>query len=109
MSKWGNGYNDFVNNCELSDYEAISLSNNSANPTEMQYDGFLTAYTSQSGSVDFKIYINGVEISDSRPQGGTGYASVAFIKGDKIYYTVSGAGISGQRARFYKKRDYSNR
>ena len=75
----------------------------------MQYDGFLTAYTSQSGSVVFKIYINGVEISDSRPQGGTGYASVAFVKGDKIYFQLTGAGSATPYARFYKKRDYSNR
>lgn len=93
----------------MSDYEQISLSNNSANPTEMQYDGFLVASSSQSGNVVFRIYINGVEISDSRPQGGTGYASVAFNKGDKIYYQTSGSSIQNQYARFYKKRDYSNR
>lgn len=106
---YANGYNDFVNNCELSDYETITLSNNSASPTEMQYDGFLIASSSQSNTVVFRIYINGIEVSDSRPQGGTGYANVAFNKGDKIYYYLTGSSIQTVYARFYKKRDYSNR
>ena len=107
MSKWRNGYNDFVNNCELSEWENISISTDPNNPTVMSYDGFLLCFTSQSNSSTLKIVVNGNEISDNRPEGGTGFGFIPFVKNDEIRIIHSGALYS--RVRFYKKRDYSNR
>lgn len=106
------GYNDFVNNCELSDWENITISLNSNNPTVMNYDGFLLLHGISSSS--YKIFIsqdNGVTWIDY--QGiDADYAqiqtTIPFNKGDCFYRSSK---VSGQQdyVSYYKKRDYSNR
>lgn len=113
MSKWGNGYNDFVNNCELSEWEQISVSTNSSNPTVMTYDGFLIIRSPTASGAD--IYVNGVLISKAvhTGYGGSLYegssATIPVKKNDEIY-KIAGAGDTlPSFVAYYKLRDYSNR
>ena len=88
----------------MSDYETITLSNNSASPTEMQYDGFLSL-TKQTSNIGLEVFINGTKIVALN----TAYTDTATLpinKGDKAYYTGP---MQASFAQFYKKRDYSNR
>ena len=85
----------------LSDYENITLSTNSNNPTVMDYDGFLSRYQ-DSVNHDIWIYVNGV-ITRDYVGGGDGSAGTILIPvnaGDRVY---SNALASSARARYYKK------
>ena len=106
-SIYANGWNDFVNNCELSDWEDITISMSSASPTVMDYDGFLSlGFNSNSTG---NVSVNGVRINVSIETSSSGSCPpIAFKKGDEIYGIVTG-GYPIRKVRYYKKRDYSNR
>ena len=109
-----NGYDDFVNNCELSDFENITLSTDPNNPTVMPYDGFITFDCIKGegdNSGEYKLVINGKALtymfaSDS-PRYGY-FLQLAIKKGDTIYFSLDRY-IRNTLVRYYKKRDYSNR
>lgn len=82
---------------ELSDIETISIS---ATPTIMNYDGVI--YATQDGSGNHSIYVNDVLLYIS-----VNFDCILIKKGDAV--RVSGNSINNIKARFYKKRDYSQR
>ena len=94
----------------LSDLEVITISTDSASPTEMQFDGILYIRYSSRGSTPGKYYLNGTEIITFEG----GYSSAAsgvtlvVVKGDTVYCNLSGR-TPTCNARFYKQRDYSGR
>ena len=102
---------------ELSAYENISLSTDSANPTIMQYDGFVSVYVTRglksNTGTSVNIYVNGVrnvwnvDVTENYTAhvGGT----VPVKKGDSVYIAVASDATDTQKARYYKKRDYSMR
>lgn len=105
-------YIDNQNN--LSDYETITLSNSSAAPTEMEYDGFLFITRRAvvvGGGASSTVNINGVAFTlDYSTTGnyiGSSLDTQPIKKGDVVF--VSGAISTNARARFFKARDYSNR
>ena len=95
----------------LSDWENITLSTNSNNPTVFDKDGFLLIEDVK----DNKIHINNefeVWLGRSQPSGvyNTSNSVTIPVKiGDQIYIntTVSGEGVS--KVAYYKLRDYSDR
>lgn len=68
----------------LGDYESVTLSTNSSNPTVMEYDGVLFG----SSTHTLKVYINGelFDFTDHTSIAGYGSGTVTFKKGDNIYY-----------------------
>lgn len=110
MSKWRNGYNDFVNNCELSDIESLTIGTSESTATQMQYDGFIAI--TMGGTTDSSLFIS----SDNKQTwfyilgtmvdfGKSAYWLVR--KGDYVW--APGGASPYNFARWYKKRDYSNR
>ena len=90
---------------ELSDYEDITLSTNSTNPTVMQYDGFLTV----SNVGDRNLTINNLTVKIGDYYSGSNFNGTyctPIKKGDRVYVNYS---FSTQKVRYYKNRDYSNR
>lgn len=95
---------------ELSDYEKITISTDSNNPTLIPYDGFITVYNTVDTSA-FRFYINGVGITNegasyNAPRGHT----LALKKGDLVYET----GVNQDTScyfliAYYKKRHYGYR
>ena len=104
-----------MNNCELSEWESITLSTSSSDPTVMKYDGvgyIISAFTGQSNR--FYLY--------SRNSGTSTYFTIVsmgengdhcqfssqftFSRGDEIY---RGGTFDSCVVAYYKKRDYSNR
>ena len=94
----------------LSDLEVITISTDSAAPTEMQFDGILYIRYSSRGSTPGKYYLNGVEVITF--EGGYSNAAsgvtLVVVKGDTVYCNLSGR-TPTCNARFYKQRDYSGR
>ena len=100
-------------------WENITLSTDSNNPTIMDYDGFIRAKFSTTGSggdgSNFHIYINGVDFFEYYNTSSTYNFAVsqplAISKGDSVYCSFSRlvAGCFESLGNFYKKRDYSNR
>lgn len=98
----------------LSDFETITLSNSSATPTEMEYDGFLLITRRAvviGGSASSTVNINGIAFTlDYSTTGnyiGSSLDTQPVKKGDVVF--VSGALSTIARARFFKNRDYTNR
>lgn len=90
----------------LSDYENITISTDSANPTVMQYDGFIYVHTKYS--VDLYINTTSFPISDHRSIAGGGACMVAVRKGDRVYIQSSKDELI-ERVAYYKLRDYTGR
>lgn len=109
MSKWGNGYNDFVNNCELSDYENVTISTDNNNPTSMPYDGVLTVYRPYESGWGFSITINGVNFMLNINADYACPLEFTIKKNDLVSCSATGGRPITTYARYYKKRDYSNR
>jgi hypothetical protein len=113
-SIYANGYNDFVNNCELSDWENVTISTNSSSPTVMPYDGFLSINNIYSNP-STKLYVNGVQLFQNTCTNTVNVNITSYIpvkKGDSVYGTNIGGGFQDlvpMKARYYKLRDYSNR
>ena len=112
-----------ANQLELSDYEAITISTNSASPTVMPYDGVV--YVCGKGKVGYDaaiyIYVNNQKIACNsvneygRPFDASLSVSANVKKGDSVYLYIAGY-ADGEytptiesSAAFYKKRDYSKR
>ena len=90
---------------KLSDYEDITLSNSSTNPTVMEYDGFLTV----SNNGPRYLTINNITVLVGDSYSGSSFSGIycaPIKKGDRVYVNYS---FSIQKIRFYKDRDYSNR
>ena len=113
-SIYANGYNDFVNNCELSDYESVVIPNGAENATTALYDGIINIVCYGDNNRDTFVWVNGVKIlilnystitSVTLSDGQTLFLN----KGDTFYYTGAGSNISKSMARWYKLRDYSGR
>ena len=106
-SIYANGYNDFVNNCELSDFEdvAVTTSNQTAN-----YDGYMTFNV--SGVSSSSIYINDIDffyyLSPSSSYSVGQVITFPINKGD-TYRMSTPSHLRRCKCRWYKKRDYSNR
>lgn len=89
----------------MSDYEQITISTDTSNPTVMDYDGII----SWSGQNEPYYYVNGVGIAQNQ---WVNYSNVLqqstlFVnKGDRVCIT---RGNTYMFARFYKLRDYSGR
>ena len=90
-----------------SDYESITLSTDSNNPTVMDYDGVLLVKIAKAGS-NPEIFINGTSVGkigmSSSSSGTDTYGNVGtfvFKKGDSIYSNLSNADITYQVA-YYK-------
>ena len=90
----------------LSDYEDITISTDSANPTVMQYDGFI--YLTTRFRADLYINTTSFLISDHDGVAGGGACMVAVRKGDRVYITRSRQDTIG-RVAYYKLRDYTGR
>jgi len=105
------GWNElqFINDQnDLSDWEDITLSNNSSNPTEMPYDGFIFVYGQEAGQIEIynseEIIVAGVYVN------WLGGPICPVKKGESYYYyTIHTTQYKGSKARFFKKRDYSGR
>ena len=90
----------------LSDYEDITISTDSANPTVMQYDGFI--YISTLYLVDLYINTTSFNISDHRTIAGGGACMIAVRKGDRVYIYSNETKVT-ERVAYYKLRDYTGR
>ena len=110
-SIYANGYNDFVNNCELSDFEDITISTSASSPTEMPYDGYIYLSGSTDTNVGVsRLYVNDIKVAQFESSGWvSNYLYTNFKKGDKIYTSGWRSLTTPQKVRYYKKRDYSNR
>lgn len=94
----------------LDDFEDITLSTNSRNPTIMDYDGFIGFANDSNGSKSYSVYINQKQVL-LYVGGSTNYRSAQWCpvqKGDEIY-TANSPALSYLRGRFYKLRDYTAR
>ena len=110
-SIYANGWNDFVNNCELSEWENFyAYNNNSWTMTSAPYDGFVTIYTNGGQGVGALVQINDVDMgyNSNASYGTNSVGSYAFRKGDKVVAEPRNVGGTAYIC-FYKKRDYSNR
>lgn len=88
----------------------VSLSYNSGNTQIAPYDGYIYVHKLTGGNTESWLYINGVEvwsiyINDELGRNG---ASFPIKKGDTYSFGHSSANLY-MRARWYRKRDYSNR
>jgi hypothetical protein len=101
----------------LDDWEAISISTDSNNPTVIPYDGFIDVVCQGGNLTGTIIYINGDIRSDfyivfnGLSAAGNNYAvthSLPVAKGDIIYRSGS-LGIFTSIVRYYKLRDYTGR
>lgn len=101
----------------LDDWEAISISTDSNNPTVIPYDGFLELACQGENLTGSIIHINGDVRSDfyvvfnGLTAAGNNYAithSLPVAKGDRIYRSGS-LGIFFSTVRYYKLRDYTGR
>jgi len=104
---YADGQIRYADENKLSDYEAITFSTQSANPTVMDYDGFIVS----------NVYSNGVEtffnVNDVRMDLAVGggpnlvnISTIPFCKGDRVYTNRT---FDKTYVRYYKQRDYSNR
>lgn len=106
-AKYGSTVPYKADKSELSEYENITLSTNSSNPTVMPYDG---VYILANYGVSYihHIYLNGVEISagitGNNMTGASTSSTILFKKGDTMYrlntYTES---IFLEHVAYYKK------
>lgn len=102
---------------ELSDWENITISTDSNNPTLMEYDGFyIMSYAIHGNSgVPYQFYVNGVLLFQSGNGGGNYNSCVIEVmfpvkKGDLVYRTVGNQGTTHtQKIAYYKKRHYEFR
>lgn len=98
----------------LADIEEYSLPTSAQTAIEMPYDGFLfgkviKATANPGGSI--AIWVNGIELVEytyySQPFARTDTICVPVKKGDSVYCVSTGTRTT--YARFFKKRDYTDR
>lgn len=96
--------------CELSDWENITISTDSNNPTIMSYDGFIAISDKFVGNDGYtSVYINGVRIVNINQYGSSGSgenaaSGVTFPvkKGQSVYIDVSNIQTPNRKGCFYK-------
>jgi hypothetical protein len=97
---------------KLSDYEDITLSTDSSNPTTMDYDGYLSLRCNgalvSSADYGFDVYVNGVMVASSHNNVGSAHVYspglfLAVNKGDLVYVNRS---LAISKACFYKSHKY---
>jgi hypothetical protein len=100
-----------VNNCELSDFEDITISTSASSPTEMPYDGYIyLSGSTHPNTGSSRLYVNDIRVALFDSEGYiANYLYTNFKKGDKIYTSGWYVLTTPQKVRYYKKRDYSNR
>lgn len=93
----------------LSDFEAITISDNASAPTRMEYDGYVTVRYLHASSINL-IYINGLCVA-SAPKSDSGETAVTVFvaKGDALHLSQRNSSDREAKARFYKLRDYTGR
>ena len=88
------------------------MSTDSNNPTVMQYDGVINLWSEHNAQnqATFNVYVNSklVQRSYSGNFVNVSVGGVTVKKGDEVYLTGTATPFMSE-ARFYKKRDYSNR
>lgn len=106
-----NGFNEkkyIKDQNELDSYETLSISNNASNPTIMDYDGVIIAFS--RGNAGCSVHINGHEFPHLAyapvSPGFSGHNAFLVKKGDEVAVTGNPQAVYG---RFYKKRDYTSR
>lgn len=107
-SIYANGYNDFVNNCELSAVDDITSLFQPTMSKTADYDGYflITINTSSPRIVNF----NGTPISINLTTSGKSELTIPVNKGDVVSITGDSNPVELKVIAFYyKKRDYSNR
>lgn len=98
----------------LADWETITVSTDSANPTVIPYDGFLSLLVEGSNRTGSALYINGQHISnayvvlDNVVGTFSETHSVPVAKGDLVYKTGE-LHLTRPWVRYYKLRDYTGR
>lgn len=94
----------------LDDFENITLSTSSSNPTIMDYDGFIGFANQSDGSASYSVYINQKQVL-LYLGANTNYRCAQWCpvqKGDEIY-TANTPSLTYLMGRFYKLRDYNAR
>ena len=93
---------------ELSDYESITIGKTAETANTMEYDGFINIIANSTGTL--YVYLNGETLIYYRLSGAS-YCDlpvmIAVKKGDVLY--TNNVTTSASKARWYKKRDYSDR
>lgn len=103
---YASGYNskEYVRNQNvLSDWEDITISTDSNNPTVMRYDGFLIFGSNNGNNM---IVLNGQHMNQTI-DGSTVSFTMPFSKGDLVY--MNRTPNLYIKARYYKLRDYTGR
>ena len=91
----------------LGDYESITISTSSINPTIMEYDGFVSANCYSNTNNSIGIFVNGdslIFISNDSSSSTVGLNIIAPVrKGDSVWIQGTlGVNVSNVKARFYK-------
>lgn len=94
-----------MNNCELSALEQLNNTNGTAD-----YDGIIYATLRWGGDspTTYGIYINGIQFESAASSGIIRTPITFELKKGDSWEIITGEGVSIY-ARWYKKRDYSNR
>ena len=88
--------------------EEITISDEAAAPTRMEYDGYVTAIDNESGQ-GVRLYINGVTVGCAEANNAASTTVTVFVaKNDDLHVAYSSSARVA-KARFYKLRDYTNR
>ena len=100
----------------LSEWETITLSTSSSDPTIMHYDGFIAIKDCYSGNTGYTlVFIDGVNVIQINQYGASGTIaqspdgmSFPVKKGQSVYLNVGSIQTAYRYAAFYKLRDYRN-
>lgn len=96
----------------LGDYEEITISTDTNNPTVIEYDGYVKIIAGTStgvtgAGITIEMYVNGslaskYSVSSGSPTNFLATVSVEVKKGDEVYYKLTNMVITKTLARFYK-------
>ena len=102
-------YRRYVENQNLlSDFEDIVRSPDSAAPTRMEYDGYVTVIDNSSPH-GVRLHINGVSVGCAEANNAVNTTVTVFVaKNDDLHLAYASSNRIS-KARFYKLRDYTNR
>lgn len=87
----------------------MTISTDNNNPTSIPYDGVLTVYRPFESGWGFSITINGVKLSVDFDAKYQSQFEFTIKKNDLVSCSATGGHSIQTYARYYKKRDYSNR
>ena len=92
----------------LYDFEDITISDNAAAPTRMEYDGYVTVIDNDAAS-GIRLYINGICVGCAERNRSNDTAVTVFVAKNDDLYLLYPESNRVTKARFYKLRDYTNR